>query len=157
MKLIPTWPIAVACLVIGLGSGAYIDYTIMQGRIDKLTAEHTEQLRVREVQRAKDEAAARDVERQLSIRAGEIEQRKNDEIATVRTSADALIARLRQQANSKPACPGRLPQATASGEAAAGAVVPERVGEDFIRLAERADQLRAALDACYSAYDSVGR
>jgi hypothetical protein len=157
MNLLPTWPIAVGGLVIGLAGGAYIDHSIMESRFNKLVAAHAEELRLREVQRAKDEVAAREEERRLTVRAGQIEQEKTDEINRVRTSADALIARLRNQATSKPASPSGVPQAATACESTAGAVVPERTGEQLVRLAERADEQRAGLAACYQAYDSLAR
>lgn len=157
MSIIPTWPFVAGALVIGLAGGAYVDHKVMQGRIDKIQIAHTEQLRAREVQRAKDEVAARETERQLALRAGQIEQEKTDEIARVRTDADALIARLRKQAASKPTGTGGVPTACATGEDAAGPAVPVGTGEDLVALAQRADEVRAALGACYQAYDSVGR
>lgn len=157
MSILPTWTIAAGALALGIAGGAYVDHKVMQGRIDKIQIAHTEQLRVREVQRAKDEVAAREAERLLAVRAGQIEQEKVNAIAAVRSDADALIARLRKQAASKPANPGGVPAAGPACQSALGTVVPERSGEDLVRLAERADQQRAALGACYQAYDSVAR
>lgn len=157
MSIIPTWPIAAGALVIGLGVGAYADHKVMQGRIDKITIAHTEQLRVRDVQRAKDELAAREKERQLALAAGRIEQEKVNAINAVRSDADALIARLRKQAASKPTNPGGVPTPATTCESAAGANVSIGVGENLVGLAQRADEMRAALGACYQAYDSVGR
>lgn len=155
MSIIPTWPFVTGALVIGLIGGAYVDHKIMQGRIDKIQIAHTEQLRAREVQRAKDEVAARDTERLLALRAGQIEQEKQNEIAAVRSDADALIARLRQQAASKPTGACGVPAACATSQDAVGPAVPVGTGEDLVALAQRADEVRAALGACYQAYDSV--
>lgn len=157
MSIIPTWPFVAGALVIGLAGGAYVDHKVMQGRIDKIELAHTKTLRQREVQRAKDEVAAREAERLLALRAGQIEQEKTDEIARVRSDADALIARLRKQAASKPTGTGGVPAACSAGEDAAGPAVPVGTGEDLVALAQRADEVRAALGACYQAYDSVGR
>lgn len=147
----------VGAFTVGMLSGGYGVYKVMDGRIDKINAAHTEQLRVREVQRATDERAARERENALATRAGQIEQEKENAINAVRTDADALIARLRQQAASKPASPGRVPSAAAACETPTGATVPDRAGEDLVRLAARADELRTALGACYQAYDSLGQ
>lgn len=155
MSILPTWPIAAGCLALGILGGAYVDHQIMDAKIQKITAAHTEQLRVREVQRATDERVARERENALATRAGQIEQEKENAINAVRTDADALIARLRQQAASKPASPGRVPSAAATCETPAGATVPDRAGEDLVRLAARADELRTALGACYQSYDSL--
>lgn len=157
MSILPTWPIAAGALVIGLAGGAFIDHKIMQGRIDKITIAHTEELRVREVDRANDERAARTREQLLASQIGLIEQEKQDAITTASTSANALIERLRKQAASKPANPSGMPQAAPACETAAGPVVSEPVGVNLVALAERADQHRAALSACYQAYDSIGR
>lgn len=156
MSILPTWPIAAGALVLGIAGGAYVDHKVMQGRIDKIQIAHTEQLRVREVQRANDERANRDKEQAQANKMGQIEQEKQDAIATVRSDADALIARLRKQAASKPTNPGGVPTAGPACQSAVGAVVPERGGEDLVRLAQRADEVRAALGACYLAYDSIG-
>ena len=147
----------VLAAMLGLGGfcGGWITYNMMGAKIQKITATHTEQLRVREVQRATDERAARERESALATRAGQIEQEKENAINAVRTDADALIARLRQQAASKPTGSGRVPSTTAACETPAGATVPDRAGEDLVRLAARADELRTALGACYQAYDSI--
>lgn len=157
MSILPTWPIAAGALVIGLAVGAFIDHRIMQGRIDKITIAHSEELRVREVKRADDERAARDKEQSLTARVGEIEQEKQREIENVSADAAALLARVRNQAASKPANPSRVPTATSNCQEPARADLPERTGVDLISLAERADQQRAALSACYQAYDSVSK
>lgn len=157
MSILPTWPIAAGALVIGLAGGTFIDHKIMQGRIDKITIAHTEELRVREVDRANDERAARTREQLLASQIGLIEQEKQDAITTASTSANALIERLRKQAASKPANPSGMPQAAPTCETTPGPVVSESTGVDLVALAERADQHRAALSACYQAYDSIGR
>ena len=157
MSILPTWPIAAGALVIGLASGAWIDHRVMQGRIDKITIAHTEELRVREVKRAEDERAARTREQQLSAKVGQIEQERQDEVAKVRSSADDLIERMRKQANSKPTNTSGVRPTCPVSEGAAGSNVPIGIGEDLVRLAQRADELRTALGACYKAYDSISR
>lgn len=154
MALIPTWPIAVGTLVIGLAVGAFADHKIMRGRIDKLIAQHTEQLRVREVQRATDERTARNNERQLVEAAGLIEQEKTNEIDRIRRAAADSIARLQNRPDRQPArTGGAAPQASACQ----GATGAELSRSDAVFLdgeATRADELRAALSSCYKAYDS---
>lgn len=155
MSILPTWPIAAGALVVGILGGAYVDHKVMQGRIDKITMEHAEELRLREVKRSEDERAARYREQLLSEKVGQIEEDKQNEITRVSTDAAALIARLRNQAASKPARPSPVSGAAPSCEVAAGPVVSERVGVDLVSLAQRADEMRAALGACYKAYDSI--
>lgn len=154
-KIIPTWPIAVGALVIGLGAGAYADHKVMQGRIDKMAIAHAEGLRVREVKRGEDERAARNKERALSVRIGEIEQGKINEIATIRAAYSDELGRLQQRANRKPTGTGPAPAPVTACQGSTGA---ELSREDAIFLAgeaARADEQRAALSACYQAYDSV--
>lgn len=157
MSILPTWPIAAGALVIGLAVGAYADHKIMQSRIDKITIAQTEELRVRKVKRADDEKAARSREQLLASQIGLIEQDKQNAINQASVTANALLERLRKQAASKPANSGGMPQAAPACETTAGPIVPERTGVDLVALAERADQQRAALGACYQAYDSIGR
>lgn len=157
MSILPTWPIAAGALALGILGGAYIDHKIMQGRIDELTITHAEELRLREVKLSEDERAARSREQQLAAKVGEIEQRKTDEIDRVSSDAAALIARLRNQAASKPTRTSPVPGATANCEAPVGRELPVASREDFVSLAQRADEMRAALGACYQAYDSLSR
>lgn len=157
MSISTDWYFAAGLLVIGIAGGAYVDHSIMESRINKMTAARAEELRVREVQRAKDEAAARAKEQTLTAQIATIEQARTNEVATVRTDAAALIERLRNQAASKPANPGRVPQAATSCETTARGELPIGEREDFVRLAQRADELRSALSACYQAYDQVAR
>lgn len=157
MNLLPTWPIAAGALVIGLCGGAYVDHSIMESRINKMTAAHAEELRVREVQRAKDEAAARSTEQALATKIATIEQARVNENTTSSTVADALRERLRNQAASKPANPSRVSQAASSCETTTGREFSVSTGENLVQLAQRADELRSALSACYQAYDSVAK
>lgn len=156
MSILPTWPIAAGALVIGLAGGAFIDHKVMQGRLDKITIAHTEELRVREVKRADDERAARSREQLLASQIGLIEQGKQDAIHQASITANALLERLRKQAASKPANSGAMPGAATACQVATGAELPERTGIDLVALAQRADEMRAALGACYKAYDSIG-
>lgn len=155
MSLVPTWPIAVGTLVIGVLSGAYVDHAVMESRAEKVAAAHAEELRQREVQRAADEATVRKNEQQMTEAIGLAEQEKSDEIAKVRNTAAAQLASLQNRPNRKPASASGVPQATAACEGATGAELSRPDAEFSLRLAERADEQRAALAACYKAYDSV--
>lgn len=161
MSLIPTWPIAAACLAGGVLLGAGSDHLWMASRVSGLTAtltkeraDNKEVLRVREVQRAADERTARANERQLVEAAGLIEQEKTNEIARIRTDSAAAIARLQNRPDRQPARPGgAAPQAPACQ----GATGAELSRSDAVFLdgeATRADEQRAALSACYRAYDA---
>lgn len=155
MSILPTWPIAAGALVIGLAGGAWIDHQVMQSRIDKITIAHAEELRLREVKRSEDERAARSREQQLAAQVGQIEQEKTDAIATANASAATLLARLRNQAASKPTSPSAMPGAAANCQVSAGSELHLSVGERLVPIAQRADEMRAALGACYQAYDSM--
>lgn len=155
MSILPTWPIAAGALVIGLAVGAFIDHRIMQGRIDKITIAHTEELRVREVKRADDERAERSKEQAWNFKLNEVEQRRIDEVDKVRGAADALAERMRKQANSKSSNASGVRPTCPTSEGSTGADVPIRIGDDLVRLAQRADEQREALKACYSSYDSI--
>lgn len=155
-NLIPTWPFAAGALVIGLGVGAYADHKVMQGRIDKMVIAHSETLRVREAQRAKDEVAAREEERRLVLRAGQIEQEKTNEIATIRAAYSDELGRLQQRANRKPTPAGAVPGPAPACQGSTGAELSREDASFLIGEAARADEQRAALSACYQAYDAVG-
>lgn len=156
MRLLPSWPLEALTLAIGLGIGAYVDHAIMQSRIDKLTVAHAEELRVREVQRSKDEVAAREKERLSAVRVGQIEQDKTNEIARIRVSYSADIARLQNRADRKPATAGGVPAPVPACAGSTGAELSRPDAVFLSGIAARADELRAGLSACYQAYDTVG-
>lgn len=157
MSILPTWPIAAGTLVIGLVAGAYVDHSIMAGRIDKMTAAHAETLRQREVKRAAHEATARSNERQMTEAIGLIEQGKTDEIARIRNAAADTVARLQNRPDRQPArTGGASPQAPAC-QGTTGAELSRADAIFLDGLATRADEQREALKACYAAYDSIGR
>jgi hypothetical protein len=129
----------------------------MQSRIDKMKADHAEQLRQREVQRGIDERAARQREQVLTARAGQIEQEKTNEIDRIRTAYSVQLAGLQNRPDRKPANPGRVPGTSTSCSGSTGAELSRPDAVFLGGEAARADELRAALSACYAAYDSVGR
>ena len=89
------------------------------------------------------------------LRAGEIEQEKINEVNRTRSDANALIARLRKQAVAKPSPAGGVSETAPACEGPAGGGLSDRSREDTVRLAERANTIRAALSACYSVYDAL--
>lgn len=155
MKLIPTWPIAASLLFAGFIFGGTVSYKIMDGRIDKMNAAHAEELRQREVKRADDERIARNNERQMTEAVGLAEQDKQNEIARIRNSYSAQLASLQQRADRKPASPSGVPQAAPACQGATGAELSRQDAGFLVGEAARADELRAGLGACYSAYDAV--
>lgn len=155
MNLIPTWPIAVGGLVLGLAGGAYVDHAIMAGRIDKINAAHAEQERQRALTYASDTEIARKNQVAWEKRIGEFEQEKTDEIARVRAAGAAAIAGLQNRPDRKPAATGGVPSTAPACQGATGAELSRPDGEFLAGLAQRADEQRAALSACYKAYDSL--
>jgi hypothetical protein len=155
MSIVPTWPIAAICLAVGVAGGAVSTRYVYVNKIEKIQAQHTELLRQREVKRADDERAARAKEQGWVERVNEAEQRRINETDRIRNDADSLIARLRKQAASKPASTSCMPQATAAGESTAGGELSNGSREGTVRLAQRAEEQREALGACYRAYDAT--
>lgn len=149
--------VLVFSFTIGMGSGAWIDHGHMSNRIEKMTAAHAEELRLREVQRAKDEVAAREMERMLTVKAGQIEQDKTNEIARIRSTYTADLARLQNRPARQPTSASGMPQAATTCKGATGADLSRPDSEFLVRLAADADQLRTALSACYQAYDQVAK
>lgn len=157
MSILPTWPIAALALAVGVAGGAVSTRAVYVAKIEKLNAQHSEELRVREVQRAKDEVAAREEERRLVLRAGQIEQDKTNEIATIRAAHARQLGSLQNRPDRKPASPGAVPGTAPACAGSTGAELSRPDAGFLAGEAARADELRAALSACYSAYDSVGR
>lgn len=147
--------VIVASFSMGLGAGVYGDHKVMQGRIDKINLAHAEELRVREVQRVKDEVAAREEERRLSLRVGEIEQEKVNEVAKIRGDYERTISGLQQRANRKPTPASGTAAPVANCQGSTGAELSREDAVFLIGEAARANEQRAALSACYQAYDAV--
>lgn len=156
MKLLPTWPIAALCFAVGVAGGAVSTRLVYVAKIDKMAAAHAEELRVREAQRVRDEVAARQEERRLVLAAGQIEQVKNDEIATIRARHADELGRLQNRADRKPAAASNVPGTAAACEGGTGAGLSRQDAQFLAGEAARANELRAALSACYRAYDSLG-
>lgn len=157
MSILPTWPIAVGALVLGLAGGAWIDHTVMAGRIAKIEKTHADVLgQIAQVQ-AEDERESRTKEQAWAARVGQVEQENKDENARIAARYAAQLDGLRQRADRRPAPAGGVPEATATCEGATGAELSRSDAGFLAGLAARADQHRAALAACYSAYDAVSQ
>jgi hypothetical protein len=155
MSILPTWPIAAGALVVGLAGGFYFEHTRLGAKIDRMEAAYSEELRVREVARSSAERKARDIEQRAAVQAGKIEQDKQDEIARIRADSASAIARLQSRPDRKPASPGAVPGAAPACAGATGAELSRPDGEFLVGLAGRADEHRAALQACYRWADEV--
>ena len=103
-------------------------------------------------------AKNRETEQQLTAQAEKAEHEKQTQIAAVSARADDLRRRLRNAEAS--AATARLVSATgaiARAPEVAGlrdsAVIPERVGDGLVQLAQRADQVRLQLASCEASYE----
>lgn len=164
MKLIPTWPIAVGCLVIGVVAGAGADHLWMNSEVTSAKKDYTDlvgqnqrEAISRNARRALEEASARSREQELAARAGQIEQEKENEISRIRTDYDSAIARLQHRPDRKPAAASSVPGATPACQGATGVELSRADAGFLVGEAARADEQREALRACYAAYDSVLR
>lgn len=103
-------------------------------------------------------AKNRETEQQLTAQSEKAEHEKQTQIAAVSARADDLRRRLRNaEAN---AATARLMSATgaiARAPEVAGlrdsAVIPERVGDGLVHLAQRADRVRLQLASCEASYE----
>lgn len=155
MSILPTWPFAVGTLVLGLAGGAWLDHTVMAGRIAKLEATHADVLRQIDQVQDSDEIEARTKEQDWAARVGQVEQEKTNEIDRINNRHAAMVDGLRQRANRRAAPGGGVSEATATCAGATGAELSRPDATVLVGIAQRADEQRAALAACYSAYDAV--
>ena len=103
-------------------------------------------------------AKNRETEQQLTAQAEKADHEKQTQLAAVSARADDLRKRLRNAEAS--AATARLVSATTSvgsaSEAAGlrdGAVIPERVGDGLVQLAQRAETIRLQLASCEASYE----
>lgn len=155
MSILPTWPIAVGTLVLALAGGAWIDHTVMAGRIAKIEKAHADVERQRAEVYAADQVDAREKEQKWAVRIGQVEQEKINENARIAARYAAQLDGLRQRAERRPAPASGMPQATTSCAGATGAELSRPDAAVALGIARDADEQRAALAACYSAYDAV--
>lgn len=164
MALVPSWPVAAACLLAGALLGAGADHLWVapkvadrDAQIAKMNLDHREELRVREVKRGDDEREARAKERELTARAGQIEQEKINEVAKINARLADALGRLQSRPDRQPAAASGVPQAATACQGSTGAELSRQDGGFLNGEAARANEIRAALGACYQAYDSVAR
>lgn len=155
MSLIPTWPIAVGALVVGLTAGAYADHTIMAARIDRMEKATADVDRQRAEIRAADERDARAKEQTWAERVGQVEQEKTNENARIAARYAAQLDGLRQRADRRPPPSSGAAPAAPTCQGATGAELSRTDAGFLIGEAARADAQRAALAACYGAYDAL--
>lgn len=155
MSIIPTWPFAAGALVLGLAGGAWIDHTVMAGRIAKIEKAHAEVMRqLAEVHDA-DQLDARTKEQTWATRVGKVEQENIDERSRIAARYNAQLDSLRQRAERRPAPISGMPEAPTSCAGATGAELSRPDATVLVGIAQRADEQRAALAACYGAYDAL--
>lgn len=155
MSLIPTWPFVVGGLLLGAAGGAALDHTIMAGRIDRMVRAAADVERQRAEIYAADQMAARATEQTWAERVGQIEQGKQDEINRIAARYAAQLDGLRLRADRRPAPTGGTAPAAPTCAGATGAELSREDAGFLVGEAARADAQRAALAACYGAYDSL--
>lgn len=157
MSILPTWPIAAGALLVGLALGAYADHTVMAGRIAKIEKAHADVERQRAEVYAADQRDAREKEQKWAVRVGQVEQEKVNENARIAARYAAELDGLRKRAERRPAPTGETSSTTATCAGATGAELSRPDAGFLIGEAARADRQRAALAACYGAYDAVSQ
>lgn len=159
MSILPTWPIAIGTLLVGLLAGAYADHTVMSARIDKMKADTAEVDRQRAEIRAADERAERAKEQTWSARVAKVEQEKANAQEQTRAAGAAALnsERMRQRTERRPATGGAERQAAPACAGSTGAELSRPDASFLIGEATRADTQRDALNACYQAYEAVSK
>ena len=143
MSLVPTWPIAVGTLVIGLAAGAWVDHSFMARKYDKLVAQHQQALALATVanQKRSEQLQAEADESEMK-RAMDNDQHAKD-LAAVRAAARAGSVRL--------SIPGACrPAPSAQAGVAAGPRTEERTD---VLPGTADDLIRIAGDSAKSVYD----
>jgi len=155
MSLIPTWPFVVGGLLLGAAGGAALDHAIMSAKIYRMEKAAADVDRQRAEIRAADERDARAKEQTWAERVGRVEQEKTNENARIAARYVAQLDGLRQRADRRPAPSGGTAPAAPACQGATGAELSRADAGFLIREAARADAQRAALAACYGAYDAL--
>lgn len=134
MSLVPTWPIAVGTLVIGLAAGAWADHTVMARKYDKLVEQHTSALALANAANAKRQD-------ELQLAADESEMKRavdNDQhakdLAAVRAAARAGAVRLSIPGACRPAAGAQAGAASGPGAQERTDILPG-TADDLIRIA----------------------
>lgn len=155
MTLLPSWPTVLAGIIVGVLIGGYADHTYMTHKLDKLVTADAEQERARQVQRAADEVTARNKEQSWVDIIGQNEQEHQNEVAKIRAAGAAAIAGVQNRPDRQPTGTGGVRQTSTDCKGATGAELSRPDSEFLIRLGQRADEQRAALNTCYSAYETI--
>lgn len=159
MSILPTWPIAAGALVVGLLAGTAVTRYVYQHKIDAIHAGAAEVDRQRAEIRANDERDARTKEQRWAVALAAAEQEKVNAQEQARAAGAAALnsERMRQRAERRPAPSGGAAEAATTCQGATGAELSRPDAEFLIREATRANVQRAALAACYKAYDEVSK
>lgn len=145
---------APAALAIALGIFATVQtlrLSWLQTKFEKLTA--TIQLIDATTKQADEKYRA--TEQRWKIQTIEITKDRDDEIANINASRDALLVQLRNRPR-RPTSPAA--ESSIDGQAASGCTGSSIYAQDaefLIREAARADTIRAGLKACYAQFDEI--
>lgn len=117
----------------------------LEARLEALKRTHAEALATAQIQ-------ARAKEQQLAITANRVAEKQDAELRKIRGALDTAIGQLRQRPSR-----AELPPAATTCQAATGAELSAEDAEFLAREAARADELRAALSACYDQYETLAK
>jgi hypothetical protein len=155
MSLLPTWPIAAGALVIGIVAGAGTTALVKNAKIDRIELAWAKEKRNIAAQRETEQVFARAAEQTGSIAVTRALQEKEDEKAAIAAQRDAAVASLRNRPERRIVVAGPAAAPPANCQGSTGAELSRPDAEFLVGEATRADNLRAALVACYSQYDGA--
>ena len=164
MSLVPTWPIAVGALILGLVAGYGVEHKLRTAEVDKINLKHERALNLSKDELAKANKAARDHEHADTVAfaalATKYEESRQNEKATDAATITALrndVVRLRVSTNSRPAGGSQLPATTAGActgdgqtEQTLAPTVAARLAGRYAEYNEIVDQLGLCQDVLLS-------
>lgn len=148
---------AIIALVIALViASVFLTHKVIVHRaVKKAVAETQEQMSAEYTKKLLEASElAREREQVMVSSADKIRKEKDAQIASLNTKLSTALDGVRQRPE-RPSSSSQGSSAPRSCEGASGAELSKSDAEVLIRLAGRADRLRAALDQCYKQYDSV--
>jgi hypothetical protein len=155
MSILPTWPIAAGALVVGIVAGAGATATIKNAKIDRIEMGIAKERQQMAAQRETEQVLARGAESRTSLAVTRALQEKENEKAAIAAQRDAAIASLRDRPPRRVVVAGGTSTPAANCQGATGAELSNSDSVFLLGEATRADNLRAALAACYAQYDGA--
>lgn len=159
--LVPRWVYAAIIATLAATSCKLtVDLGSVKLELEKAKVAHQFERANAAVVLAQAQYRARQAEQNLVEATVQIREETHAQLAASTAAADDLRRRLRASAANAAtaALVSGAAQAAATqppGAVDVGAQLPERAGSDLVSLAERADVLRAELNACYRTYEAA--